>query len=225
MKNAYDCKFCDTTFKLERNYVKHKCEKMKRHECIDTKKSRKAFFFYQEWMRFKHRIPPTKTTFINSRYYNAFFKYVSFSKQYGIANPIKYVKLMVSLNIEPFMWTTLDVYRYYLDNFDKNTSPVEQAGITVDTLLQLSRIFDCEIKEAIPELEANDIIKLIQAKKLSPWILLFSKEFYKFLECNASREEKILIETLVNAGKWKKIFMSKPSDVAKMKNIVKELGI
>lgn len=225
MKAMFDCDYCSSTFKLERNYNKHRCEKMIRYEDIGTKRSKMAFSFYCEWMRLKHRIPPSKDTFINSRYYTTFFKFIDFLKQYAIANPTTYLKLMVSLKMEPYSWITLDVYRYYLDNFDRNTNPLEQASITVNTLIQLSKIFDCKIRKTIPKLEANEMIKLIQAKKLSPWILLFSKQFFHFLENNTTKEQKIILQTLIDPNRWRVIFSRKHTEVAQMKNIVEEMRI
>lgn len=219
------CEHCHANFKSVKNFEKHKCEKMKRLETTETKKGKKAFMLYREWLRLKHRIPLSKETFITSRYYTPFMKFVDFAQRMAIPDTIDYIKLMVSLSMEPNLWVSLEVYQHYIDSFDKMYSANQQANISVNTFLQLSKIFECEPHEVFEELVADDIIKLIQAKKLSPWILLLSNEFLNFLQEKATSEQQIIIQTIINPRKWKTVFESKKQDVKHMKKIVKELGI
>lgn len=227
MTNTYKhtCKYCYANFKLTKNFKKHRCEQMKRHEMLDTKTGKKAFMLYKDWLRLKHRIPPSKETFLNSRYYMSFIKFVKFTRKMAIPSVSDYIKLMVNLSMEPHFWIKLDVYQHYIDKFDKMYTATQQASISVDTFLQLSKIFECDIDDVFKELTADDVIKLIQAKKLSPWLLLLSDKFLSFLQNKATSEQQILIQTIINPTKWKHLFDSKKQDVKQMRKIVKELGI
>lgn len=221
----HSCEYCGKRFKHEKNLKKHVCEKMKRTKMLQTKKGKAAFMAYQEWMRLKRHLPPSKNTFMESRYYKAFIRFINFSRQVSLPDTVGYIKLMVSLTMEPSMWSSLDAYQKYLIKFNKLYSPIEQASMTVDTFIQLSKILDCDMGEVFKYLDGDDVMKMIQAKKLSPWILLFSTKFLLFLSKNTTSEQNILIQNMIKPKKWKQIFQNNPKTVKKMKKIVRELGI
>lgn len=192
---------------------------------MHNKKGKSAYRFYQDWFIMRHHSPPSKDSFINSRYFTSFMKFVDYQKKMAIPNVKEYIKLMVSLKMLPHSWTNKDAYEYYINKYDSNVAPLKQAEHTIETLVQLSNIFECDLKNSMEELDGNDMIKLIQAKKLSPWILLFSKKFFNFLLKDVTTEQRIIIQTLINTNKWKRKFQTNPKAVRHMKKIVKELEI
>ncbi len=66
---------------------------------------------------------------------------------------------------------------------------------------------------------------MIRERAISPWLLLFSKQFKKFLVENVSTEQRVILETIIHPDRWAQIFEEDPDSVAIMKAYVRELEI
>lgn len=224
-KKRYECDACHKVYKIKKYYDKHMCEEMRRAEEMKTNIGISAFELYKMWFVAKKQRVPKKETFMTSTFYKPMIRFAEFSKQMAIPDKEGYIEYMVELKLNPTYWYKNEVYQKYIDNFDKLYTPLEQVNMTVDTLLQLEKIFDCTIKKALYKLQLDDVNKLIQAKKLSPWVLLLSETFMNYIRQNASTHEKIMLDTLINPKVWHKRLYSNKKLINNIKKIVSEFDM
>ena len=221
-----ECQYCETKFLNEASFLKHHCEKRKRHEFIKTAKGVALFSYYKEWLRISNgNITNDPTTFINSRYYTCFVNFNEYSNKMMLPNKNAFIRYMSTKNILPNNWCNDDVYLDYINNIDNAYTPSEQLDETVKTLYELSSIFGCTVSDVFNYLEAGDCFKLLKARRLTPWVLLFSRKFHQYISIKLSKEQRIIIQNVINPQLWEIKFKNRPADVEKMKLIVKELNL
>lgn len=224
VKPFYECIHCFKKLTTEARLDKHNCEKKKRFTFLQTMKGKSAFYCYREWMREQGRSARDKDIFMNSKYYNSIVEFVKFCNKVGIPDRKHYIAYMVETGIMPSQWTVPTIYETYIQHFDSSKTPLEMASITVDTLYDLSEIFECELYEIFEHMESSDIMRLVAARKLSPWILLFSESFKTHLRVDTTPEQRILISSVIDHKYWANKFRDDPKSVNSMKKIVSELS-
>lgn len=226
MKDSpYECHFCGKRFKFENRFIKHKCKAMVREENLRTPIGQAAWQFYQDWMRIQRKRVPNEKTFLKSNYYESFNRFAAHVKKLDLPNPQTFMKLMVDRDFSPYMWTRDETYVIYMEHLDRTAPPHEHAQITVDTILKLSEILECDPGDIFSELNVNEVIELIKERKLSPWILLNSMKFMLFFRDRTNPEQKIVLESLVRYHYWSAQFVKKPQAQKMMKDIVKEMNL
>jgi hypothetical protein len=132
---------------------------------------------------------------------------------------------MVRSGIDPNYWSSDVAYRKYLEYVTYQVSPHELAKITIKTLFDVADAADVDVEEVFEILTANDVIQLLQQRRLSPWVLLNSKKFADFYVNGSSREERIVMESIINADYWKGRFKKYPKDVDTVRKYIAEMGL
>lgn len=221
----FECEYCSARFLTEEQYTAHSCRTKERVAGLTTTKGMKAFKCYQLWFRARGFRPPEKRAFASSKLYNVFFRYVDFSRRMGIPDDKIYIGIMATDNILPQHWYNDDIYRYAMKQFDKDFEPKVHTRITLVTLDKLSRKFDCEISEVFDHLRPTDVAKLIQSRNFSPWVLLLSPRFKKYLQSETSREERGIISSAMNLNHWKLMLELKKKHVPETKDYISRLNL
>jgi len=225
VKPFHECPHCNKKLTTEARLEKHSCEQKKRFDFLNTLKGKSTFYCYRNWMIAQGRNIKDKDVFMNSKYFNAFVEFGKFCSRVGIPDRKHYIEYMVSRAILPAQWVDPEVYETYISHFDNSKTPLEMASITVDTLYDLSEIFECTLGEVFEHMTSADIMRLVTARKLSPWVLLFSKGFMNHIRADTTAEQRILINTVINHGYWSNKFKEDPDSVQAIKRIVSELKI
>lgn len=221
----FECKFCGQRYVKEERFKKHECELMRRYNFVrEEKRGRVAFTVYKTWIEVRGYQVPKVSTFIESRYYNSILKFVDFYNEVMLPDLRDYIEFMVKDNFLPQMWTNNSVYEEYITSFDDRVKPLKQAAITFKYLDMLAKALDCEIAEVFDYIYVSEITKLIQCRRLSPWVLLLSKRFHRYMEdCN--EDELMVLQTMVNQDIWLPKMRAKPSACNTIRKLTKELGI
>ncbi|QDJ96414.1 hypothetical protein Xoosp13_228 [Xanthomonas phage Xoo-sp13] len=225
VKPFFECPHCCKKLTTQVRLDKHKCEAKTRHEYMQTNKGKSAYYCYKAWMNAQGRAVKGQDVFMESKYFNAFVEFCKFCSRVGIPDRKHYIMFMIDKGIMPTQWTSMDIYTDYLHHFDASKTPIEMASITIDTMYDLSNHFECELDEVFEHMESSDIMRLVVARKLSPWILLISKGFISHMRTEASPEQKILIGTVIDHNTWAENFKKDPKSLNTMRKIVSELKI
>lgn len=223
--NYLECPHCLKKFTKEGFFKKHQCQQMIRHELMRKPIGLKAYEFYCQWLKAKGFMVHSKDQFMDSRSFKPFINFSKYSTRMALPAKNTFIKHMVELDVSPKDWTNKLVYDHYMKSFDTLLTPEEQFEVSVDTLYELSRIYECEVHEIFLFMDASDLIRIVQAKKLTPWFLLHSKQFQKFVQLELTREQKILLEKVINPVKWEKIFKMYPKKITKFRERVVKLGL
>lgn len=222
----YECEHCHMSFVREDNYLKHKCKQMIREEQIKTPLGHAAYIFYGKWLKSNNRAVPTIATFLTSKYYNIFFEFARFTKRIKLPDIDLFIKLMKSKDLLPQFWTRDDVYVFYNEYLDAQIRPPTHMKYTVQTIFNLCDIFDCDPKDLFQHLNVSEWLQLLRERRISPWILLHSREFVIMFR-NLHPSERDLFEQLIRPGYWTYIINKKGNekfvDLAKL--MTKEMGI
>ena len=221
----YECEYCHKTYSREVNFLNHRCTPKLRAEEMNTIEGKRAYMLYQKWMRSYNRLVPRLSTFMTSRFYNAFIKFSKFVQLDTIPDVDMFIQLMREKDISPNIWLEPKVLAIYFQYYDKNASPLKQAEITVNTLFDLASKYDIKVSDIFSKIQPSEIIQLMHERKLSPWILLNSEKFMKFFTRRMTDDERIAVSTLIRADTWKEKFDKNPKLVKRMRLYVSELNL
>lgn len=213
----HQCQHCHKRFKTEKWYMNHSCKGMERERALRTNVGQAAWNYYKDWMRLQRkRVPDDPQTFIKSNYYHSFNRFATMVRKLKLPSEDIFIKMMVDKNYLPTLWTNDEVYINYLRHLDNAVPPKKLVSITVETILELSELFECDTGEIFNYLDGNEVIELVRERKLSPWILLRSSKFLNFVKKleTINKHQFAILNTLMDPGIWKKRF-SKHPDVVK----------
>lgn len=223
--SVFECKYCLRSFKREKSFKKHACTVMKRYIIARTPTGITAFEDYKKWIKTKGHIAHDLDVFVNSSFFVSFIKFAAFTRKIALPSKLKFIEYMVSKNIYPKDWSSETVYKHYIAQYESILTPDEQAAVTIDTIFELARIFECDSTEIFNYIEPSSLIQIVQAKKLSPWILLFSHKFLNYVKIEMGVERRVLLGNIIDYKRWGDIFNEHPKMVAKMKKYIKALDL
>lgn len=220
----YVCPHCKMTLKRESSILAHKCKKMVRQEEFESITGQLAFILYSEWFRRQGKIVHNGAQFRDSKLFTAFYKFAKFASDVQLLNPNRFVHLMVLKDFPPSMWCMDDVYSMYMEFLDAQIAPLEQVRVTVDALLDISDRLECDISDVFSHIDVGDLISKIRARRLSPWLLLFSKKFRDALS-KMKPEHRTMLESLIRQEHWATKIKQHMEVVPDIKKLVAALGI
>lgn len=224
-KTNYQCVHCEKRFFLESRYLNHSCKEMKRNKLFSEPVGQAAWIYYQKWMRSQGKVVSNSRSFIHSRFFNAFIVFAEFVKGLKIPDVDAYISIAKDYNLPPSMWTNEQVHALYLEHLDKKVSPKRHAEITINTLFNYAEDNEVDVSKVFEVITPNDLIKLVRARRISPWILLNSCKFGDFFVNRTNTEQRIILETLIRPSFWQEKFTENPEIVEQMKTYVDELRI
>jgi hypothetical protein len=192
----YECRFCNKLYKQESAFAKHYCDERRKNDVLKTIIGQIAFSLYDRWLQMKYKREADLEMFKNSRFFNAFVKFADLYKKInGLADVDEFFALMIRKNIQPGNWVDDRIIRYYLDHIDSGTI---QSKITrsCNTLIKIADAYDCDTSEVFKYIEFHIMMDFIKLGKLSPWVLLNSKSFMRWLS-TISKEQQITQQFLI----------------------------
>lgn len=220
------CNYCGQTFAKAATLNTHYCNKMQRVEYLQTNVGKIAFKYYMEWHKLnKRHMNITPESFVRSRFFSSFVKFIQFANAMLLPDKMSFIRYMIAKDMPPNYWSMDSVYLNYMQNLDETFTPHMQATQSHSTLVELASVFGCQIHEVFSHLHPADCIRLLKARKLSPWLLLFSKRFFSYLSNKLTPEQRVLIEHFINPGLWKVKFEKNPQEVAAMRRLAEELNL
>jgi hypothetical protein len=197
---------------------------MLRSREIQTVVGQTAYGMYKIWLERQRRKPPAIEGFLTSAYYSSFIKFATFCRDTRIPDPNKYIELMVQTKIAPALWRRSEAYQIYLEYIDKKSSPYEQVGVSVDTIMWISENLEIKPKDVFSKYLPGDIMMLIHQRKLSPWLLFCSKSFKEWIGKLHESERHELMRN-IGIDYWSGKLEKSPEVVKNVKMIAEELGI
>ena len=200
-KRAWHCDHCLRNFQTENGFMNHFCAEREKLEELRSPRGIAAYAFYCEWMKLKKRSAPAADTFMTSKQYNHFMKFVDWSNKTAIPNPNQFIKVMVETGTLPVLWCRDTTYAMYLQWYDNAYPPLEQFIETYDALACRAREAGVPIDEVYQAIGPKEIARLVRRRKLSPWLLVVSQKFLRWVQALPSQDREILGEA-INFGAY-----------------------
>jgi len=197
---------------------------MKRHELMETALGKRAFVFYNLWMEKKKRRVLTPDAFRNSRYFNAFIKFATLVKRTNVPRPENYIWFMIENNFQPEMWTMGEVFIKYLEFLDNIVDPYDRVIDTINTYEKLSKKYGCKRNEIFDHVSSSEIIHHITTRELSPWMLLHSSNFVRYLR-NCDETTKVQLSSVIREDYWKRKFTQNKEVSNNIRDLAKRLKL
>lgn len=221
----FRCSHCGHSFVYEDRLLRHKCKQMIRKEEFATPIGQAAWQHFQLWMKSNHKFVQPVKAFLHSKYYGAFIRFAKFVKDARIPDPELYIRFMIKMDIQPTMFTNNTVYAAFIEEMDKNVPAIKNAKISIETLFNLADDMGCKVDEVLDKIDPNDMIQLLIQRKLSPWLLLKSPKFSNLLRTRMTKEQRMILETIIIPKIWAQKLKNNPEDVQQMEKFVKALGL
>ncbi len=219
----FRCEYCGQVYQREGAFLRHACEQMERAQIFETPLGQSAYFMYQKWWSLRKRIPPGADKFKDSTQFRAMVKFADFARKTKL-NVDVYLAMVIKHQLTPEHWLRDDVYAKYLEYIDKTMTGQEQIKMCADYILKLSEALDCDTGDVFTHLEPQEIMQLVRDRKLSPWILLHSKQFKVWL-VRQDHDTQLRLQDLIRPVYWKLRFDKEQSAVTHAKQVAKALGI
>lgn len=198
---------------------------MKRDAELRSPIGQTALYYYQLWMRNMKRMPPPAGSFASSRYFRTFVNFVKWTHKVHLPKVDKFIWLMVQKDFSPIMWMNHEVYAIFLEYLDREASGIDSATLSIQTLMAYCDRNEIPLDEVFKHIPIEEIISLLQLRKLSPWLLLHSRTFKQAFVHRAGPEQRVVLESLIRPEYWPDKMAQYPGDVAKIKTWVAEMGI
>jgi hypothetical protein len=199
---------------------------MKREEKFKSLEGQAAHLFYKAWMKYKHHTTTTHPeSFKQSQYFNHFVNFVEFAKNTHLPDPNSFIELMVKNKIDPKFWTSAVAYGKYLEWVTRMLPAQKLIEVTVNTFFDFADEHEIPVGNIFEEIAPNDVIQMVQQRRISPWILLNSKKFAIFFRDKTNSEERVILESIINPDYWMKRFESHPDDLKLAKDCVLALEL
>lgn len=225
-QSKFSCKACHTVFVREDRFLAHYCKQMKRMDELNSPTGQAAWMYYQMWMRKMNRIPPSSTTsFMTSKYFRTFINFTEFVRKVSLPMPDKFMWFMVQKDFPPTLWMNDEAYSLYLQFLDHKTSPIEQTQTSIKTLIKVAEKQDVDLAMVFDAVTVSDIIRMLQTRQLSPWLLLHSAKFKDIYRNKTTSEQKLILGSLIKGDFWADKIENNPDAVEKIKLLVSEMGI
>lgn len=219
----FECKYCAAKFIRESAYVKHRCSEMDRFERAKTPMGQMAFQIYCKWMRANRRVPIDHEKFYSSPVFNPLFNFAEFAKKAGIVIDV-FVEVVTRIDLHPSHWKKDEAYALYLEHIERAQDPEDWMKTTIKLLIKYADALDCDVAEVIELLKPNEMLDLVRKRQLSPWILLHSSVFKRWL-LKQDKDDQARLQELVRPVYWSVRFSRDSRAVARAKKYVRAAGL
>ena len=202
------------------------CERKRRFLARDERHVKAGFHSYQRFMELTLHRGNKKTfnDFIESPYYTVFVKFGSFIINSKPLYPLQYVEHVIRSGTKIEKWYTDEIYDQYLVELLK-TEPVDNAiSRSIQTMIDWGEKNSKEWTDYFVEATSARLINDIRYGKVSPWLVLNSTSSREKLK-TFNDEQLAIISVVLDFQAWKKLFKSKPDDVALCKEVIKEANL
>ena len=218
------CHYCEKGFSSETMYMRHSCREKEKSMTLASPLGQAAYIHYCDWMRMQKYSQPSTQAFLSSKYFSSFVKFAELVKTAGISKSERYIQLMIDSQVLPPLWHRAQCYSLYVEYMDKLVPPDQQVLDSINELTRIAEIKEIDVAHVFSSLTPNEVFDLFRKRKLSPWYAFLSKNFANRLK-EFSKEDRKILEIIINKEYWVSTFNNNPEMVVELKNLIADLGI
>lgn len=220
------CKWCDKSFSSERTLSAHMCVKKRRWADKDLTHIRLGFRVFQMFYELNTTASKTKTQedFIRSQYYEGFTKFGRSCLVNEYLNPEKFAEWLIKNGKKLADWSKDKLYDEYLLEYVKKEPGMKALERTIMYLSKWSEDSNEDWNKYFDKVTTPRAVHDLRAAKVSPWILYLSDTGGNLLE-RFSDEQVKMIEHIIDAKFWMKVFANNKEEVREIKETCAVAGI
>jgi hypothetical protein len=224
--SEFECKWCKKSFKTERTLVSHLCVKKRRWSDRNATHVRLAFRVYQMFYDYTMNSskPKTEEDFIQSQYYTDFVKFGRSCMVNEYLNPEGYAKWLIENGVKLKDWSKDKTYDDYLLWYVKREPGLKALERTIIYLAEWAENTGNDWQDYFIKVSTNRAVHDIRSAKISPWVIYLSNTGDQLLTRFVD-EQITMIEHIIDANFWLKVFKDDPEEVDAIQETCTEAGI
>ncbi len=220
------CKWCEKTFTSERTLAAHMCVKKRRWADKDITHVRLGFRVFQMFYEMNTASSKNKTMeeFIQSQYYQGFVKFGRSCVKNEYLDPERFAEWLIKNGKKLSDWGKDSLYDEFLLDYVKKESGMRALERNIIYLSSWADENQCNWQEYFAKASTFRAVYDIRSAKISPWILYLSQTGDQLL-VRFSDEQVKMVEHIIDAGFWMKLFSVNKEEVREVKHTCEVAGI
>jgi len=220
------CKWCEKTFMSERTLSAHMCIKKRRWADKDLTHTRLAYRVFQMFYELNTTAtkPKTHEDFIKSQYYEGFVKFGRSCITNEYLNPEKFAEWLIKNGKKLADWSKDKLYDEYLLTYVKKEPGMKALERTIIYLAEWAKEHNTDWQEYFKQVTTPRAVYDLRSAKISPWMLYLCDSGDELLT-RFSDEQVKMIEHIIDATFWMKLFANNKEEVGEVKKACEMAGI
>jgi len=220
------CKWCEKTFMSERTLSAHMCIKKRRWADKDLTHTRLAYRVFQMFYELNTTATKSKTheDFIKSQYYEGFVKFGRSCITNEYLNPEKFAEWLIKNGKKLADWSKDKLYDEYLLSYVKKEPGMKALERTIIYLAEWAQEHNTDWQEYFKQVTTPRAVYDLRSAKISPWMLYLCDSGDELLT-RFSDEQVKMIEHIIDATFWIKLFANNKEEVGEVKKACEMAGI
>jgi len=221
----FECRYCKKSFAKETTLIVHVCEQKKRYQSQGETGIQIGLRAYQKFYDISQGSgrPKTFDDFACSPYYRAFARFGQYCVSIRAVNVLRFTEWLLKNNKKIDYWCRDSVYGEYLLDYLRIESPMDAIQRAIETSMKWSEETGNPSHDYVRFGNDNALCYSVTTGRLSAWVLYNSNSGQEFFG-RLSSEQIAMIWPYVDADFWQQKFRDYPTDVAYIKDILKQAG-
>lgn len=222
----YACEFCNKEFKKETTLFAHQCTQKIRHAQKHDKPVRFGYIAYERFFRTRmgHKESPSHEHFRKSHFYKAFVDFGKYVVNINPVNLMSFIDFLIKLEIKIDEWTKDILYRQYINEMNKNESPISALERNLMLMEEWAVSTGGQWYNFFREIAPAQAVLWISTGRISPWVLFTASSASELL-IRLTPEQNEIISKAINADFWAAKIIRHEKDVEDIRTILEEHGI
>ena len=220
------CKWCEKEFRNERTLAAHMCPKKRRWADREMTHVRLGFRVFQMFYELNTAAskPKSMEDFIRSQYYEGFVKFGRSCVRNEYLAPEKFAEWLIKNGKKLADWNKDSLYNEFLLEYVKKETGLRALERSILYLAEWAEDNSCDWQEYFKVVSTPRAVHDIRSAKISPWLIYLSATGAELLTRFSSEQVK-MIDDLINAKFWVKVFANNAEEVEAVRTACEAAGI
>lgn len=220
------CKWCEKTFMSERTLSAHMCIKKRRMADKDLTHTRLGYRVFQMFYELNTSAskPKSQEDFVKSQYYDGFVKFGRSCVTNDYLNPEQFAEWLIKNGKKLADWTKDSLYDEYLLTYVKKEPGMKALERTIMYLSKWADEHNCDWQDYFSKVTTPRAVYDLRSAKVSPWMLYLCETGDELLT-RFSDEQVKMIQHIIDATFWMKLFANNKEEVSDVKESCRIAGI
>lgn len=226
LESETTCKWCEKEFRNERTLAAHMCPKKRRWADREMTHVRLGYRVFQMFYELNTAASKTKSMedFIRSQYYEGFVKFGRSCVRNEYLDPEKFAEWLIKNGKKLADWNKDSLYNEFLLEYVKKETGLRALERSILYLAEWANDNDCDWQEYFKVVSTPRAVHDIRSAKISPWLIYLSASGAELLTRFSSEQVK-MIDDLINAKFWIKVFANNAEEVEAVRTACEAAGI
>lgn len=202
------------------------CVKKRRFADKDMTHVRLGYRVFQMFYELNTTASKSKSIedFITSQYYEGFVKFGRSCIRNEYLDPEKFAEWLIKNGKKLKDWSSDTLYDEYLLEYVKKESGMRALERNIIYLASWAEENECAWQDYFTKVSPSRAVYDIRSAKISPWLLYLSVTGDNLLN-NLNSEQVKMIQHIIDANFWMKLFTKNKEEVREVKNTCQLAGI